>query len=287
MTKYKSCGLIFLIAVILTAIVFASCNKNGGGSEKTDAENNSGADKSASESSSESSDTVPMETLHAAVSIPRESDGSESQQPNDVTTPAESDAITDPGDPSAFDRSLFIGDSRTVGLSQYADLGGADIFATTGLNIFRLKNETVNVRGHGCVSLDSLLTREKYERVYIMLGINEIGYDHSFVIRKYGEVLNHLKEISPESIFVLCANLHIIQKRSQNDAVYNNVGINELNEGIKRLANECGAVYLDVNPLFDDENGALNEAYTVDDFHLIGKYYEQWGQWLSAQCLNK
>lgn len=287
MTKYRRCGLGFFIAVILTALVFVGCNKNSGDGKKTDAENNSDANESASESSSGPLESVPMETLHASVSISREPDGSESQHPDAVTTPAVDDVITDPGDPSVFDCSLFIGDSRTVGLSQYANLGGADIFATTGLNIFRLKSETVNVKGHGCVSLDALLTHEKYERIYIMLGINEIGYDHSFVIKKYGEVLDHLKEISPESIFVLCANLHIIQKRSQNDAVYNNVGIDELNKGIKQLANERGAIYLDVNPLFDDENGALNEAYTVDDFHLIGKYYEKWGQWLSAQCLNK
>ncbi|MFQ8823475.1 MAG: hypothetical protein ACLR8Q_01045 [[Ruminococcus] lactaris] len=33
---------------------------------------------------------------------------------------------------------LFIGDSRTVGLSEYGDLGNADVFADSGMSVFNL-----------------------------------------------------------------------------------------------------------------------------------------------------
>lgn len=183
----------------------------------------------------------------------------------------------------AFEGALFIGDSRTVGLYQYADLSGADAFASTGLNIFRLQNESLNVDGVGNTTLGMLLESKKYDTIYVMLGINEIGYEHSAVLKKYGETVEYLKASGPESKLVLCANLHITQKRSQKDSIYNNERLNKLNEGIKSFADGERVFFVDVNPLFDDENGALSEAVAVDDFHLVGKYYGQWGRWLAAQ----
>ena len=50
---------------------------------------------------------------------------------------------------------------------------------------------------------------------------------------------------------------------------------------MKALANGSDIVYVDVNPLFDDANGALRSDITVDDFHLIGQYYAVWSAWLS------
>lgn len=184
-------------------------------------------------------------------------------------------------DPSAFDNCLFIGDSRTIGLRDYGNLGKADVFATIGMNSFRVLSERVNVPGVGNTTLDGLLSSRKYAKIYFMLGLNEIGYDTNSVIKKYGTVIEHLSKVCPDSKIVLCANLHIKNSRSSSDPVYNNTVLNKLNDGLKALANGKSIVYLDVNPLFDDANGALRADYTVDDFHLIGKYYDQWCAWLA------
>lgn len=184
-------------------------------------------------------------------------------------------------DPSAFDNCLFIGDSRTIGLRDYGNLGKADVFATIGMNSFRVLSERVNVPGVGNTTLDGLLSSRKYAKIYFMLGLNEIGYDTNSVIKKYGTVIEHLSTVCPDSKIVLCANLHIKNSRSSSDPVYNNTVLNKLNDGLKALANGKSIVYLDVNPLFDDANGALRADYTVDDFHLIGKYYDQWCAWLA------
>ena len=135
--------------------------------------------------------------------------------------------------------------------------------------------------GVGNTTLDGLLSSRKYAKIYFMLGLNEIGYDTNSVIKKYGTVIEHLSTVCPDSKIVLCANLHIKNSRSSSDPVYNNTVLNKLNDGLKALANGKSIVYLDVNPLFDDANGALRADYTVDDFHLIGKYYDQWCAWLA------
>ncbi len=40
-----------------------------------------------------------------------------------------------------FSGVLFIGDSRTVGLSEYGDLGQAEVFADSGMSVFTLSHE--------------------------------------------------------------------------------------------------------------------------------------------------
>ena len=35
-----------------------------------------------------------------------------------------------------------------------------------------------------------------------------------------------------------------------------------------------------MNEIFDDETGALNPEYTHDEVHVLGKYYQQWADWI-------
>ena len=76
-----------------------------------------------------------------------------------------------------FDDALFIGDSRTVGLSQYGRLGRADYFASTGMTVFNvLKEKRFPTTDLAKQDLPSLLSAKRYGKIYLILGINEIGY---------------------------------------------------------------------------------------------------------------
>ena len=48
------------------------------------------------------------------------------------------------------------------------------------------------------------------------------------------------------------------EEKSEGDAIFNNENINEMNDAIYQLAEEKNLGWLDVNELFDDENGNLN-----------------------------
>lgn len=56
-----------------------------------------------------------------------------------------------------FSGVLFIGDSRTVGLSEYGDLGQAEVFADSGMSVFTLFNKTVRLRSQEKSGLEELL----------------------------------------------------------------------------------------------------------------------------------
>lgn len=184
-----------------------------------------------------------------------------------------------------FDDALFIGDSRTVGLKEYGGIGEATYFATEGMSVYNIQKEKVAIKSLGTVSLDTLLTKKKFSKVYLMLGINELGYDHSRTAKKYGELIEQIKKAQPSAIVFVEANMHVSQSRSSSDNIFNNKNINKYNKAIKKFTDNETVFYLNVNPLFDDENGNLDKKYTSDNTHVLGKYYRTWTDWIATKAI--
>ncbi len=181
-----------------------------------------------------------------------------------------------------FQDALFIGDSRTMGLGEYADLDNAVVFASTGMNVYRLytlKNELQNQE----TLLEDILAEKQYRRIFFMLGINELGYNFDYTVARYEEEILKLQAVQPDAEIILEANLHVTTKRSGEDEIFNNDNINKMNESIRQIAEKHGFTYVDVNTLFDDESGGLNPEYTYDEVHVLGKYYQQWADWLREE----
>lgn len=183
-----------------------------------------------------------------------------------------------------FSNALFIGDSRSVGLLEYAGLEGADFFASSGMNVFCLWEKEISVPGVGKHTLEELLKQKSYDTIFLMTGINELGYERAGIVKRYTETVQEIGGLQPQAALYLCANLHVTKERSQEDAIYNNENIDWLNGEIEALAGRGYGTYLDVNPLFDDEEGALRADYSGDDTHPYGKYYQEWGRWLYESC---
>ena len=171
---------------------------------------------------------------------------------------------------------MFIGDSRTVGLMEYGDLGEAEVFADTGMSAFKVMDTSVKVKSGGKKTLQEVLQDKQFGKVYIMLGLNELGYPYNSIISKYKEVVELVQQYQPDALIFLEANLHVSAKRSATSDVYNNAKINQLNDGIKQMADSSRIFYLDINSVFDDADGNLDSSYTVDDSHVLGKYYDTW-----------
>ena len=120
----------------------------------------------------------------------------------------------------------------------------------------------------------------EYDKIYIMLGINEIGYDLDRVIDFYGKALNTIQERQPGATIYIQANLMIQKSRSDRDSVYNNKNMRYLNDHMAAFADGTKRIFVDVNPLFTDGAGNLAPQYAHDDFHLIGCWYTVWADWL-------
>lgn len=181
-------------------------------------------------------------------------------------------------DESYFDDALFIGDSRTVGLYDYTNLPEhADFLCETSLTIYKVMDE--NFKGKGTV--EEALSAKHYGKIYIMMGINELGRGTTEdFMEKYTEVVDTLHELAPEAKIIIEANMRVSGQKSNSDAIFNNSNINARNNAIATLADNETFFYIDMNEAVCDENGDLNAEYTHDQIHLLGKYNELWKQFL-------
>lgn len=186
-------------------------------------------------------------------------------------------------DSISMKNTLFIGDSRTVGLMEYAQIEDAHFFCNVGLSVFNIYDNSVSVPHVGKVTLEQLLNSKKYSKIYIMLGVNEMGYPFKKIISQYKQLITFIQEREPSVKIMIMANLHVTQSRSQNDKTFNNHAINRLNTTLRTFADSKSIFYLDANALFDDQNGALSADKSSDNAHLYAKYYKEWGNWIIQQ----
>lgn len=112
-------------------------------------------------------------------------------------------------DASYFDDALFIGDSRTVGIAEYGNLKNATYFADVGLNVYVAQTKAVAVKNVGTVTLPQLLSQKTFGKVYIMLGINELGNNLDDITAKFSSLVDSVRAAQPDAIIYVEANLHV------------------------------------------------------------------------------
>ena len=184
---------------------------------------------------------------------------------------------------SYFNDAAFLGDSRTLGISDYAGLDGADFFCDNGMTIYKLLGDdgvTYQKTGEK-VDLKEILQEKCYGKIYIMLGMNELGYgDTPMYLKQYLKVIRQIQEWQPGVIIYVMANLHVSLEKNNMETEFNNININDKNVASARLANGKDVFYLDCNPLFTDEEGYLQAELTFDGVHLYAQHYDKWREFL-------
>lgn len=206
----------------------------------------------------------------------------ETAVPQTTSQAPEVPSTVSPGTNETFSDTLFIGDSRTVGLFEYGDLGQAEVFANSGMSVFNLFQTQVTLKNGTKQSLDEVLSSNRYSSIYLMLGINELGYEEQSILRQYRAVVEQIRAKQPQASLILEANLHVTREKAAKSDIYNNRKIDALNKAIETIAEEAGCRYLDVNSLFDDETGNLSANYSTDGSHILGKYYSVWVDWIRS-----
>ena len=212
---------------------------------------------------------------------------SESAEPED-TEPVPKEFIT--VDDDYFKDALFIGDSRMVGLSQYCEPldTRADFYVKKALTIYNiLDGKPIRSFDGTSKSLWEVLEEKQYAKIYIMVGINEIGVGNSEYFKDaYSQVVDRIREAEPHALVYINSIMHVSKSKSDNDGLYNNSNINARNDAIASLADDINIFYLNINEAVDDENGALRADLTFDDIHLRGSSYEPWHEYLLTHAIE-
>ena len=115
--------------------------------------------------------------------------------------------------------------------------------------------------------------------VYVMAGINDLkrGVDQRQVLDNLEQIIQQLRSTHPEAQIVVQSLL------PTRGVPISNQQINQVNQELRTIARQNGAVYLDLHDQVMDGNGQLQARLTTDGLHLSPSGYDVW-QWALRQA---
>ena len=186
-----------------------------------------------------------------------------------------------------FSDAAFLGDSLTVGFSDYQiNLGGALICGYTGVGPDAIVNRSAvksPTRGQE-VALDVLAAAQP-KKLYILLGTNTLttlGASDRF-LAYYGQMLDMLREALGDDCVIYVQSIPPVRPSAaaKKPGLASDV-LRGVNEQLAQLAASKGCVYLDLWEALADGEGNLKEMLAAPDgVHLsAGNGYGAWVTYL-------
>lgn len=189
-------------------------------------------------------------------------------------------------DDSYFQDTLFIGDSRIEGLADFGGIENAEFCYKEGISVYNILDEDLIFEGERGYFGD-IIGRKKYQKIYIMLGVNELGkgYAEEYA-EKYNDLIQYIHRIQKDAVVIVMGVMYVTKEYSDTSEVFNNDNINARNSLVAGYIDGKDTMYLDINPAFLDESGCLDAKYTNDGIHLSAEYYELWVDFLKKHALE-
>ncbi len=119
------------------------------------------------------------------------------------------------------------------------------------------------------------ITKYQPSKIFLMIGVNDISVlSKEKIIENYKSIVNKIVEKSPSSKLYLQSILPV--NNEVRNSGKSNSDIIELNNKIQVIASDNGLVYVNLHPLFLDEEGRLDTELTQDGIHLDMEGYLIW-----------
>lgn len=191
-------------------------------------------------------------------------------------------------DASWFSDAVFIGDSRVAGLRLYSGVTPEATFLDhTGLTIYEVKDgKAVIRRGDRKISVLDALASGTYGKVYIALGVNELGYyDPEGFAQTCGEVVEAIRECQSGARIYIQSIIPVnTEKCKANNIPYyiTNEGVASYNEALASCFEGKDVYLMGVPGELLDETGEASKEYSADGVHFKKAGYVLWLNYLAA-----
>ena len=292
MTK-KFCGaLSAALAIVLTLSACGGKTQPAASSQRADGSVSSSA-SSASQSggSTSSGDGSTQQPDASQPDQSQQPDGSapaiSAQSSYDFSQPVpEREAV----DNRYFDDAAFVGDSRTDGFLIYSGIGTGKNLTSNGLSIFKLEEKkALTIDGKEYTLLEALALQQ-YGKVYLSLGVNELGYyDDQGFYDNYCKAIDDIRRIQPHAVIyiqnLIPLNEEVIAQTTKRTYLTNE-HLRVYNDLIKKAAQEKQVAYLDLYSEFVNENGELPAEASKDGVHLRSDWCKQWLTYLQTHTVD-
>lgn len=185
-----------------------------------------------------------------------------------------------------FAGAVMLGDSRVDGFRIYAGANEADYIYRTGMNVYEVADGKQNIRvpGGRKASALELLGQKQYTKVYLSIGVNELGYaDPEGYGRAYGEIIDQVRALQPDAAVYVQAIIPVCTqmcREHEKPEYISNETIAQYNDALVQVAVDKGAFLVDPGEAMTDETGEGRRELYSDGVHFSKEGYVLWRDYL-------
>lgn len=185
-----------------------------------------------------------------------------------------------------FNDVVFLGDSRTDGLRLYSGIKNGTFLCSTGATVESVFTKSVETAAGTMPLLDALAMMD-CGKVYIMLGINELGWNGTETFRAQStELIQRIRADHPDAEIVIQSILPVSAQKDEEGRYVNNGRIDEYNQVWLELAEELDVAYLNVAEGVAGEDGLLPADLCYDGVHLNKAGCRLWLDYLRTHAVG-
>ena len=193
-------------------------------------------------------------------------------------------------DNTYFEDAAFVGDSRTDGFMIYSGIGCGDNLTSNGLSIFKLEEKkAITIDGEKYTLLEAL-ARKEYGKVYLSLGVNELGYyDDQGFYEAYCRAIDAIRVCQPNAVIYIQGLIPLnedVIRETGGRSYLTNEHLVVYNDLMRQAAQEKQVVFLDLYSEFADESGQLPAEASKDGVHLRSEWCRQWLDYLKTHTVD-
>ena len=175
-------------------------------------------------------------------------------------------------------------------LALEAGIGCGENLTSNGLSIFKLEEKkALTIDGVEYTLLEALAL-DQYGKVYLSLGVNELGYfDDQGFYDNYCKAIDDIRALQPNAVIYIQGLIPLNEGQiaaTTGRTYLTNDHLRIYNDLMKKAAQEKQVVYLDLYSEFVDENGALPEDGSHDGVHLTKAYCQRWLEYLKTHTVD-
>ena len=196
---------------------------------------------------------------------------------------------SDPVEDSYFDDVAFVGDSRTDGFRLYSGLDRGTYFCVTGETVASATDmQNWKTEDGKKISLADAVAAADCGKIYLMLGVNELGWNGTDIFRTHaGNLLQRLRADHPDAEIVVQSLLPVSAEQDAKGSYVNNQRILVYNQVWMELAEANGCDYVNAAEAVTGEDGCLPENMSFDGIHLNRAGCHAWLDYLRTHSVGE
>ena len=149
--------------------------------------------------------------------------------------------------------------------------------------------EPIIATADGNISVYQGLSGQQYDKIYLMLGANDLGYyPWENFLPTFESVLEQFHELQPHAIIYVCSVIYVDESKVAAGFEYdNNDNVRTINGYILQACEDLWyCYYMNLNEIFSDGYGSLLSDASSDGIHLYAPYLENMLKYLKNHYIS-